>query len=182
MIARNIGDINDLKFPWHSPTNMCTGWFASLGYLPNIPLSYVLFNKPIVSSKAHSGVKRVRVLLGGSSQLVSIVSNYGDRKSPRPGVVGPLPNGHSWLTNGGDPNYLLNGMILQQGGPLLFIIGVITPISRVIAPVTHFYKAISRDFNSIYNQYSIGPILYPVTWYILHYPVPFLPSASKFHL
>ena len=27
--------------------------------------------------------------------------------------MGPLPNGHSWLMNGGDPNYLLAGMILQ---------------------------------------------------------------------
>ena len=30
------------------------------------------------------------------------------------GVVGPLPNGRTpWLINGGDPNHLLNGMILQ---------------------------------------------------------------------
>ena len=29
-------------------------------------------------------------------------------------VVGPLPNGRtSWLINGGDPNHLLSGMILQ---------------------------------------------------------------------
>ena len=27
--------------------------------------------------------------------------------------MGPLPNGHSWLINGGDPIYLLTGMILQ---------------------------------------------------------------------
>ena len=34
--------------------------------------------------------------------------------SPRPGVVGPLPNGRTpWLVNGGDPNYLLTQMILQ---------------------------------------------------------------------
>ena len=44
-------------------------------------------------------------LLGGSSQLVSVVKNHGDRKSPRLGVVGLLPNGlTSWLVNGGDPN------------------------------------------------------------------------------
>ena len=36
-----------------------------------------------------------------------MVNNHGDRKSPRPGVVGPLPNGRtSWLINRGDPNYL----------------------------------------------------------------------------
>ncbi len=46
-----------------------------------------------------------------SKWLITMVS-----KSPRPGVVGPLPNGLSkWLINGGDPNYLLNGMILQVG-------------------------------------------------------------------
>ena len=30
-------------------------------------------------------------------------------------VVGPLPNGHSWLwlIHGGDPNYFVSGMILQ---------------------------------------------------------------------
>ena len=26
-------------------------------------------------------------------------------------VVGPLPNGHSWLINGGDPNNLLTGLL-----------------------------------------------------------------------
>ena len=35
-----------------------------------------------------------------------MANNYGDRKSPIPGVV-PLPNGRtSWLINGGDPNYI----------------------------------------------------------------------------
>ena len=28
-----------------------------------------------------------------------MVNNHGDRKSPIPGVVGPLPNSHSWLIN-----------------------------------------------------------------------------------
>ena len=38
----------------------------------------------------------------------------GDRFCPLNGVVGPLTNGRtSWLINGGDPNYLLTGMILQ---------------------------------------------------------------------
>ena len=41
--------------------------------------------------------------LGGSSHLVTMVIVV----VPRPGVVGPLPNGRtSWLINGGDPNYL----------------------------------------------------------------------------
>ena len=31
-------------------------------------------------------------------------------------VVGPLPNGHSWLITGGDPNHLLTGVILQVLG------------------------------------------------------------------
>ena len=36
--------------------------------------------------------------------------------SPPSRVVGPLPNGRtSWLINGGDPNHLLTGMILQVG-------------------------------------------------------------------
>ena len=31
--------------------------------------------------------------------------------------MGPLPNGlYKWLINGGDPNHLLTGMILQVGG------------------------------------------------------------------
>ena len=35
-----------------------------------------------------------------------VVNNHGGSfSSPRPGVVGPLPNGRiSWLINGGDPN------------------------------------------------------------------------------
>ena len=48
-------------------------------------------------------------LLGGSSQLGYgyVVTNHGDRKSPKDQVVGPLPNGRTlWLINGGDPNYL----------------------------------------------------------------------------
>ena len=35
-----------------------------------------------------------------------MVSNHGDCKSLRPGVVGPLPNDHSWLINGSGPNYV----------------------------------------------------------------------------
>ena len=36
------------------------------------------------------------------------VSNHGDRiKSPKDRVVGHLPNSHSWLINGGDPNHAL---------------------------------------------------------------------------
>ena len=42
-----------------------------------------------------------------------MANSHGDRKSPKDRVVGPLPNGHSWLINGGDPNHLLPGMILQ---------------------------------------------------------------------
>ena len=42
-----------------------------------------------------------------------MVNNYGDRKSPKDQVVGPLPNGLFWLINRGDPNYLVTGMILQ---------------------------------------------------------------------
>ena len=38
----------------------------------------------------------------GSSQDLYVVIKHGDRKSSRPGVVGPLPNGRtSWLINGG---------------------------------------------------------------------------------
>ena len=38
--------------------------------------------------------------------------------SPLTGVVGPLPNGQTkWLINGGDPNHLLIGMILQVTNP-----------------------------------------------------------------
>ena len=45
-----------------------------------------------------------------------MVSNHGDRFRPRfLGVVGPIPNGlYKWLINGGDPNHLLTGMILQE--------------------------------------------------------------------
>ena len=49
-------------------------------------------------------------MLGGSSQLDSVVSNYGDRASPRPGTPGT-----PYDINGGDPNYLPNGLILQVG-------------------------------------------------------------------
>ena len=36
-----------------------------------------------------------------------------DRKSPITGVVGPLPNGLSWLINGGYQLLTIPGMILQ---------------------------------------------------------------------
>ena len=38
--------------------------------------------------------------------VFQVVNNHGDCKSPKDRVVGPLPNGHSWLINGGDPNHL----------------------------------------------------------------------------
>ena len=58
--------------------------------------------------------KRSQPLLGGSSHDLQVVSNYhGDRKSRRPGVVGPVPNGlfmaykirvtNYLYTNWGDP-------------------------------------------------------------------------------
>ena len=34
-----------------------------------------------------------------------MVNSHGDHKSPKDRVV-PLPNGNSWLINGGDPNHL----------------------------------------------------------------------------
>ena len=43
-----------------------------------------------------------------------------EKPKPIHRVVGPLPKwlAFSWLINGGDPNYLLNGMILQVSAPL----------------------------------------------------------------
>ena len=38
-----------------------------------------------------------------SKWLITMVN-----KSPKDRVVGPLPNGHSWLINGGDPNHLVD--------------------------------------------------------------------------
>ena len=52
-----------------------------------------------------------RIQRGGLEDQV--VNNHGNRESSKDQVVGPLPNGHSWLINGGDPNHLLTGMILQ---------------------------------------------------------------------
>ena len=47
-----------------------------------------------------------RSVLGGSSQDLQLANNYGPwLTSPLSGVV-PLPNGHSWLINGGDPRVL----------------------------------------------------------------------------
>ncbi len=47
----------------------------------------------------------VYTLLGGSSQLGSVVNIHGDvSKSPKDRVAVPLPNGRtSWLKNGADP-------------------------------------------------------------------------------
>ena len=45
-----------------------------------------------------------------------MVNKQKVNKSPQDRVVGPLPNGlYKWLINGGDPNHLLSGMILQSG-------------------------------------------------------------------
>ena len=55
-------------------------------------------------------------VLGGSSQLGYVVSKHGDRFRPlRIGLWDPFQMAVSWLINGGDPNYLLTGMILQVG-------------------------------------------------------------------
>ena len=46
-------------------------------------------------------------LLGGSSQLVSVVKNHGHCKSPRPGVASPFQMAYMILKKcGGGPNYL----------------------------------------------------------------------------
>ena len=41
-----------------------------------------------------------------------MINNHGDRKSPNWGCGTPS-KWPKWLINGGDPNYLLTGMILQ---------------------------------------------------------------------
>ena len=53
------------------------------------------------------------LVLGGSSQLGSVVNNHGDRFRPLRIGLFPFQMAFSWLINGGDPNYLLIGMILQ---------------------------------------------------------------------
>jgi len=59
--------------------------------------------------------KRSQPLLGGSSHDLQVVSNYhGDRKSRRPGVVGPLPNGLFMAYKMGlRTTYIPTGVILQ---------------------------------------------------------------------
>ena len=62
-------------------------------FLPAIKIKAYLEDHPIYISK----------------WLITMVSFR-----PLSRVVGPLPNGRTpWLINGGDPNYLLSGMILQ---------------------------------------------------------------------
>ena len=65
-----------------------------------------------------SCLKSLAFLLRGSSRdgpkLLIAFDNHGDCFCcPVNGFFGPLPNGHSWLIHGSDPNYLLSGMILQ---------------------------------------------------------------------
>ena len=55
-----------------------------------------------------------------------MVHNHGSFSSPKDRVVGPFPNGHPWLINGGDPNHgyeprILSGMILQVCPSISFI-------------------------------------------------------------
>ena len=64
------------------------------------------------------------VVLGGSSRdgrkwFITMAVNYNT--SPLSRVEGTLENGHSWLINGGDPNYLppITTMILQVGIPIM---------------------------------------------------------------
>ena len=57
-------------------------------------------------------------VLGGSPHDLYVVHNQVSQ-SPKNRVV-PLPNGHSWIINGGDPNHLLTGMNLQVGPFVLF--------------------------------------------------------------
>ena len=45
--------------------------------------------------------KRSPPLLGGSSHDLQVVSNHGDRKSPRLGLRDPFQMAFLWLINGG---------------------------------------------------------------------------------
>ena len=62
------------------------------------------------------------------------------------GFVGPLPKwlGFSWLINRGDPNYLLNGMILQGSATLKT-----TPTRNngFIAGLTKGNQCVKNNFN-----------------------------------
>ena len=49
-----------------------------------------------------------------------MVNNHGDRKSPKDlGLWDPFQMAFLCLINGGDPDYLLSGMILQVTWPQL---------------------------------------------------------------
>ena len=61
-----------------------------------------------------------------------MVSNHGDRFRPlRIGLWDPLQMAFSWLINGGDPNYLLTGMILQVPYKASLGVGKLPYISRI---------------------------------------------------
>ena len=64
------------------------------------------------------------------------------------GAMSPIRRGMEWSSRGSPKEFLVHDLVavnkyprLQigplQGGPLLVINGVITPLSRVITPVTH---------------------------------------------
>ena len=71
-----------------------------------------------------------------------MVSNHGDRKSLNGGNF-PFQMGVLWLINRGDPNHLLNGMILQVGCPAgsdrnYFVSWVVSPTQGTKS--TDFYR------------------------------------------
>ena len=81
-------------------------------------LQKIIFSQgPFPTTFHQCCLKSPAFLLRGSSQdwrkLLIPFNNHGDCCCPVNGVLGPLPHGHSWLIHGGDPNYLLSGMILQ---------------------------------------------------------------------
>ena len=78
--------------------------------------------------------------------------------SPKDRVVGPLPYMASfWLINGGDPNHLLSGMILQVGDinpnrtSIQEVISISPPGSHTISP--SFHPLNSNDVGFVGNCY-----------------------------
>ena len=69
--------------------------------------SFLLLKSMEIRGTPNSGTP-ITILLPNTWRIISLSMWLTSlvRKSPRPGVVGPLPNGHSWLADGGDPNCL----------------------------------------------------------------------------
>ena len=121
---------------WVSPHWNHATVSTPLQVVPSTTLPTPLHDVPLGVVKKEASVVTWRII-----PVTKLWSIYGDRCCPlRIGLWDPFQMGISWLINGGDPNHLLAGMILQWSFLFDYKDFRITAHTHTHTPEVHYFS------------------------------------------